>query len=464
MSSISSTNFDILASLQRLGRSLMLPIAVLPVAGLLLRLGSPDVFDINFIKEAGAAIFAHLPLIFAIGVAIGTSKDNAGAAAMAGGIGYLVLTSGMKALDKSIDMGVLAGIISGITAGFLYNKYHQIELPDWLGFFSGKRFVPIVTGAAMLILALAFGFIWPPVQQGINAAGQWVIESGEIGAFSYGVLNRLLIPTGLHQVINSVVWFVFGEYNGANGDLGRFFAGDPTAGTFMAGFYPIMIFGLPAACLAMYRCSHRENRKLAGGALLGVALTSLITGVTEPVEFLFMFLAPVLYLFHALFTGLSLAVCSAFGIKAGFTFSAGAIDLILNAGLSTNLLLMIPICLATFTLYYFTFTYFIVKFDLKTPGRQKPTTESAADLTSLPDDRAGTFIEALGGKDNLITIESCITRLRLQVRKPDLVDKTRLKNLGAKGVIHLGKKGIQVIIGTQAEKIAEQMRLLQKAN
>ncbi|ENH97719.1 PTS system N-acetylglucosamine-specific transporter subunit IIABC [Gracilibacillus halophilus YIM-C55.5] len=236
--------------LQRIGKSLMLPIAVLPAAALLLRLGQDDLLNIPFIAESGNAIFDNLALIFAIGVAIGFSKDNNGAAGLAGVIGFLVLTNGTQAINEDIDMGVLGGILSGIIAGLLYNRYQGIQLPQWLGFFSGKRFVPIVTAAVMVIVAFLFGYIWPPVQSGINGIGQWIIDAGALGVGVYGFLNRLLIPVGLHHVLNSLVWFVFGEYNGATGDLDRFFAGDPEAGIFMAGFFPIMMFGLPAAALA----------------------------------------------------------------------------------------------------------------------------------------------------------------------------------------------------------------------
>ena len=449
---------NILQALQRLGKSLMLPIAVLPVAGILLRFGSPDVLDIQFMKEAGAAIFGNLPLIFAIGLAVGLSKDNAGSAALAGAVGYLVMTGAMKTIDKSIDMGVLAGIISGITAGLLYNRFYQFRLPDWLAFFSGKRFVPIVTSGAVLVFALILGYAWPPIQSGIHALGEWVIESGPTGAFVYGTLNRLLIPTGLHQVINSMVWFVFGEYNGVQGDLSRFFAGDPTAGTFMAGYFPIMIFGLPAACLAMYRHAEPGQRKSAGGILVGVGLTSLVTGVTEPVEFLFMFMAPLLYLLHAVLTGISMAVCSMLGIKAGFTFSAGAIDLILNWNLGSELFWLIPICVATFVIYYGVFSICIRWFDLKTPGRQATdaSSEKVADFSEFG--LAKAYFRALGGQENVKTIDSCITRLRLSLVDQDLVDAQELKNLGAKGVVKLGKQGLQVIVGTQVERLCDQMK------
>jgi PTS system N-acetylglucosamine-specific IIC component len=243
---------------QRLGRALMLPIAVLPVAGLLLRLGQSDVLNIKMIADAGGAIFDNLPLLFAIGVAVGFAKDNNGVAALAGAIGYLVETVVMKDINDKLNMGVLSGIIAGIVAGMLYNKYKDIKLPDYLAFFGGKRFVPIVTGVTCLVIGIVLGYVWQPVQAAIDIAGHWLTTAGAIGAFVFGVLNRLLLVTGLHHILNSLTWFVFGSFTppgggaAVTGDLHRFFAGDPTAGTFMTGFFPVMMFGLPAACLAMY--------------------------------------------------------------------------------------------------------------------------------------------------------------------------------------------------------------------
>ena len=265
--------------LQSIGKALMLPIAVLPAAALLLRLGAPDVLDIPFITKAGGAVFDNLALIFAIGIGVGLAKDNNGAAGLAGGIGYLILTAGLKAIDKDLNMSVLAGIISGIEAGLLYNRFHAIKLPEFLGFFGGRRFVPIATAVTSIILAAIFGVIWGPCQAAIHAVGEWIIGAGVIGTFVYGVLNRLLIPIGLHHILNSFIWFVFGEYTTpagvvATGDLNRFFAGDPHAGMFMGGFYIMMMFGMPAVALAMYRAAKPENRSKVGGALASVAVCS----------------------------------------------------------------------------------------------------------------------------------------------------------------------------------------------
>ncbi|OPX04050.1 N-acetylglucosamine-specific PTS transporter subunit IIBC [Geobacillus sp. LEMMY01] len=452
-----------LGFLQRLGKALMLPIAVLPAAGLLLRLGQPDLLNIPFIAAAGDAVFSNLALIFAIGVAIGFSKDGNGAAALAGAIGYFVLTKGAAAIDKDINMSVLGGIISGVIAGLLYNRYHDIKLPDWLGFFGGRRFVPIVTSLVMLVLALIFGYVWPPIQDGINAVGHWIVGAGAVGVGIFGFLNRLLIPVGLHHVLNSFVWFVFGEYNGKTGDLSRFFAGDPDAGIFMAGFFPIMMFGLPAAALAMIAAAKKERRKAVAGALLGVALTSFLTGITEPIEFLFMFLSPLLYVVHAVLTGLSLAVATMLDIHHGFTFSAGAIDFFLNYGIAKKPYLLIVQGLVYAVVYFVVFYFLITKLDLKTPGREDEVEGEFADSGAAQsgvkyEDLAAKYIEALGGKDNLAQIDNCVTRLRLKVKDMSKVNEAELKRLGAKGVLRLNQTDLQVVVGTDVEFLANAMR------
>lgn len=307
---------NILGFFQRLGRALQLPIAVLPVAALLLRFGQPDLLNVPFIAQAGGAIFDNLALIFAIGVASSWSKDNAGSAALAGAVGYFVMTKAMVTINPEINMGVLAGIITGLVAGAVYNRWAGIKLPDFLSFFGGKRFVPIATGFFCLILAAIFGYVWPPVQHAIHSGGEWIVSRRALGSGIFGFINRLLIPTGLHQVLNTIAWFQIGEFTNAagavfHGDINRFYAGDGTAGMFMSGFFPIMMFGLPGAALAMYLAAPKARRPMVGGMLLSVAITAFLTGVTEPLEFLFMFLAPLLYLLHAVLTGISLFIATA---------------------------------------------------------------------------------------------------------------------------------------------------------
>jgi N-acetylglucosamine PTS system EIICBA or EIICB component len=463
------------AKFQKLGRALMLPIAVLPVAGLLLRLGQPDLLNIKWLADAGGAVFTNLPLIFSIGVAVGFAKENHGAAALAGGIGYLILTAVLKSINEKLDMGVLAGILCGIVAGNLYNRYKDIKLPEYLAFFGGKRFVPIITGLACVILGLLCGYIWPVVQTGIDWVGHALIGAGGVGLFVYGLLNRLLLVTGLHHILNSLVWFVFGSYPGpdgkaVSGDLHRFFAGDPTAGSFMTGFFPIMMFGLPAACLAMYHAARPENRKLVGGMLMSMALTAFLTGVTEPVEFTFMFLAPVLYVIHGILTGISMALMSFLGVRLGFTFSAGAFDYIISYRLGTNGWMLIPVGFAYFIIYYFLFSFAIRKFNLATPGRAEAAVEPAAEAAPVP---AGTpevgaaaaplteavgYVRALGGNRNLKLVDACTTRLRLEVLDDSLVNEPALRTLGARGVVRPSRNALQVVIGPQAEILAGEIR------
>lgn len=453
-----------LGFLQRIGKSLMLPIAVLPAAGLLLRFGQPDLLDIAFIAKAGDAVFSNLALIFAIGVAMGFAKDSNGAAALAGAIGYLVLTNGAGAINEDINMGVLGGIISGIVAGLLYNRYHDVKLPEWLGFFSGRRFVPIVTSVSMVIIAGIAGFAWPPVQAAIDGLGNWIIGLGAIGSGLFGFLNRLLIPLGLHHVLNSLFWFEFGEYAGKSGDIARFFAGDPTAGAYMTGFFPVMMFGLPAAAFAIVAAAKPEKRKAVSGMFIGLALTSFLTGITEPIEFSFMFIAPLLYGVHAILTGLSLWLTSILGIRDGFTFSAGGIDYLLNFNIAEKPLLLLLIGLVYAVIYFVVFYALIKALNLKTPGREDDVEEVKEDLFVAGNNKyeqmANYFIHDIGGKDNITVIDNCATRLRLNVKDMEKVNDSSLKAHGAKGVMKLNKTNLQIIVGTEVEFVADAMKRL----
>ncbi|HEX7849592.1 MAG TPA: N-acetylglucosamine-specific PTS transporter subunit IIBC [Sphingomonas sp.] len=475
-----------LQSLQPLGRALMLPIAVLPIAGLLLRLGQPDLLNIPFVAAAGGAIFDNLGLLFALGIGVGIAKDNNGAAGLAGLVCFLVATRGAMTLlhvppeatanlganlgkdiaaladaawrDKAISkLSVPIGIVSGLIAGAFYNRYSTIRLPDYLSFFGGRRFVPILAGFAGLALAALVGFGFAPIDAGMDGLSQAVVSSGTIGLFVYGVLNRLLIVTGLHHVLNNVAWFIIGDFQGKTGDLNRFFAGDPSAGGFMSGFFPVMMFGLPAACLAMYRSALPERRQAVGGMLTSMALTAFLTGVTEPIEFTFMFLAPLLYLMHTILTGAAMALMHILGVHLGFGFSAGFFDYVLNFSKSTRPLLLLPVGLAYFAIYYGTFRWAIVKFDLKTPGREPAEAEEEG-AVALPAERGLAFVEALGGAANLASIDACTTRLRLVVNDQDKVSEPRLKKLGARGFIRPTAQGLQVVLGPIADAVAMEMR------
>lgn len=471
-----------LETLQPLGRALMLPIAVLPIAGLLLRIGQPDLLDIAFISAAGAAIFDNLGILFAIGVAVGFARDGNGAAALAGVVCYLVTTNGAQtfltaprdvgagwpeaaaalagknwALAQVDKLEVPIGIVSGLIGGQFYNRFATIALPEYLAFFGGRRFVPIASGVAGLLLAALVGYGYAHISGAIDAVSRTIVESGGAGLFVYGTLNRLLIVTGLHHIINNAAWFVVGDFAGATGDLRRFFAGDPNAGAFMSGFFPVMMFGLPAACLAMYHEARPERRKAVGGMLLSLALTSFLTGVTEPIEFSFMFVAPLLYAIHAVLTGVSMAMMDALGIRLGFGFSAGLFDYMLNFGLATRPWLLLPVGAAYGLLYYGLFRFFIRRFDLATPGREKGDLAEAG-AVSVGGARGAAFVTALGGAANLVSVDACTTRLRLIVADQQAIDDAALSTLGARGIIRPSANAAQVVLGPVADLVAEEIR------
>ncbi len=472
---------SLLEALQPLGRALMLPIAVLPVAGLLLRLGQPDLLDIAVLSAAGDAIFSHLGLLFAIGVATGFARDGNGAACLAGVVCYLVTTQGAQALmtvpadalkgltgdtialataawkAKAIArLDVPIGILSGLIGGSFYNRFSAIALPEYLAFFGGRRFVPIVSGVAGLALGIIVGLGFGALSTGIDGLSYGISGAGGFGLFAFGLLNRLLLVTGLHHLLNNIVWFVAGDYHGTTGDLRRFFAGDPEAGGFMAGFFPVMMFGLPAACLAMYHAALPERRKAVGGMLLSLALTSALTGVTEPIEFSFMFLAPVLYAIHAVLTGVSMALMNALGVKLGFGFSAGLFDYVLNYGKATKPLLLIPVGLAYAAIYYVLFRTVIKRLDLPTPGRERDAPVAAVPIAKS--ERGAAFAEALGGAANLTSVGACTTRLRLIVADQGAVDEARLKALGARGLIRPSDNALQIVLGPIADSVAVEIR------
>ncbi|TXS40635.1 PTS lactose transporter subunit IIC [Streptomyces sp. uw30] len=393
--------------LQKVGRSLQLPIAVLPAAGLLLRFGQADVFGKDGLgwdkvaavfATAGGAIFDNLPMLFCIGVAIGFAKKSDGSTALAGLVGFLVYSNVLKAFPVTEakvqagediaatynNPGVLGGIIMGLLAAVLWQRFHRTKLVDWLGFFNGRRLVPIIMAFVGTVMGVFFGLVWEPIGEVISDFGEWMTGLGAVGAGLFGLINRALIPVGMHQFVNTVSWFQLGDFKDAageivHGDLNRFFAGDPTAGQFMSGFFPIMMFGLPAAAIAIAHCARPERRKAVMGMMISLALTSFVTGVTEPIEFAFMFIAPVLYVIHAVLTALSMAITWALGVHAGFTFSAGFIDYALNWNLATKPWLIIPIGLVFAAIYYSVFRFAITKWNLPTPGREPE--EELEDLT-----------------------------------------------------------------------------------
>jgi N-acetylglucosamine-specific phosphotransferase system IIBC component len=475
-------------TLQPLGRALMLPIAVLPVAGMLLRLGAPDLLNIAFLSAAGDAVFSHLGLLFAVGVATGFARDGNGAACLAGLVCFVIIQQvaagfvavppealagysgdGIATATDAVRRAALAkidvpiGIISGLTGGIFYNRFSGVALPDYLAFFGGRRLVPIISGVAGLVFGAILGVSYGTIDAGIGALSHAIVGAGGIGLFVFGVLNRLLLVTGLHHILNNVAWFVVGDYHGTTGDLRRFFAGDPQAGDFMTGFFPIMMFGLPGACLAMYHEARSDRRKAVAGLLASLAVTSFLTGVTEPIEFTFMFLAPALYAVHAILTGVSMALMPALGVHLGFGFSAGLFDYLLNFGKATRPLALIPVGLVAFGLYYGLFRLVIRRFDLATPGRERDgvaatATATPATTTGTGTDRGMAFVAALGGAANLDRVEACTTRLRLIVADPGQIDEPRLKSLGARGILRPSDHAVQVILGPVADMVAVEMR------
>jgi len=469
--------------LQRIGKSLMLPIACLPIAGLMLRFGQQDVIDalgfipgvqsvFPYLNAAGSAIFDQLPLLFAVGVAVGLSDDQNGASGLAGVITYLTLTQvtshyWLQNFEAdyagTLELSFLGGILAGVLAGFCYNKFRKVKLPEFLAFFGGRRLVPIMSGLIAFVVAIPLAIIWPSMQNAIANFSASIAGLGAVGVALFGFFNRLIIPFGLHHVLNSFFWFQLGEYEGATGDLQRFFAGDPTAGHFMAFFFPIMMFGLPAIGLAIYFAAKKEKRKAVGGMLVSLALTSFLTGITEPLEFLFIFLSPVLLVAHAVLTALSGFIIDSLGVLHGFTFSAGFIDYALNFNLASRPYLILLVGLIMGVIYFFVFYLLITKLNLPTPGREdeEPTAELES-LTNNNQEVAKKYIEYLGGANNLNKIDCCATRLRLELGDAKLIDEKGLKSVGARGIVRLNDHSVQVIVGTQVEFIADDMKALVK--
>ncbi|HEY5420686.1 MAG TPA: PTS transporter subunit EIIC [Marmoricola sp.] len=400
-----------LAPIQKFGRSLMLPIAALPAAALLLRLVQPDLLGADglgwdrvaaVVGAAGNALFENLPLLFAVGVAIGMAKKADGSTALAAVVGYLVFKGVGDAMSpfvldappkggtqELINYGVLGGIVSGLVAAYLWQRFYRTKLPPYLAFFGGRRLVPIITAVAMMVISVLVSFLYPAFNSGLTNLGEWVTRNDVLGGFVYGTANRLLIPLGLHHILNNPPWFIFGNFTGADGvvyhgDIQRFLHGDPTAGTFMTGYFPIMMFALPAAALAIWQEAKPVQKKAVGGIMLSAALCSFLTGVTEPLEFAFMFVAWPLYLIHAVFTGTSLALVNALGIKDGFGFSAGLFDYALNFNIATKPLLLIVIGLGYAAIYYFTFRFVIRKWNLRTPGREEEGEEAMSLVDQAP--------------------------------------------------------------------------------
>ena len=483
--------------LQKLGKALMLPVACLPICGILMGIGylmcpatmqGGDISGVIpmigfFLVKAGGALIDNMALLFVIGVGVGMAEDHDGTAGLAALASWLmitnllstgVVTTLMPAIadnqDKMIAFGKIAnpfiGILAGIIGATCYNKFKSTKLPDWLSFFSGKRCVAIIAGVVSIIVSAILLFVWPLIFGLLIAAGNGIAGMGAVGAGIYAFLNRLLIPTGLHHALNNVFWF---DTIGL-GDLTNFWGGKTSAdvtwdlGMYMSGFFPCMMFGIPGAALAMIKSAKSNKKKVAIGLLSSAALCAFICGVTEPFEFGFMFLAPGLYLVYALLYGIFTVITTLVGFRAGFSFSAGATDLFFSASLpaAKNTWMIIPLGIAAFVVFYVVFRFVIVKFDLKTPGREDDDVDETKvelannDYTAI----AATILEGLGGKDNVVSIDNCITRLRLEVKDNTAVDEKKIKSAGVAGVVRPGKTSVQVIIGTKVQFVADEFKKL----
>ncbi|MCI9588965.1 MAG: PTS transporter subunit EIIC [Lachnospiraceae bacterium] len=478
--------------LQKLGKSLMLPVACLPICGILMGIGyalSPaamqggDIVGFGpivgfFLIKAGGALIDNMSWLFAIGVAVGMSDDHEGTAGLAGLVSWLVITTLLSSGTVAVLVGGEAdpafgkiqnqfiGIISGIIGSSCYNKFKGTRLPDALAFFSGKRFVSIATAVVSIIAAAILFFIWPIVYGALVAVGGGIVGLGAVGAAIYTFLNRLLIPTGLHHALNSVFWF---DAAGIN-DLGNFWAGEVLngagghAGMYMSGFFPSMMFGIPAAALAIVHSAKPERRKEAAGLVGAAALCAFVCGVTEPFEFAFMFLAPALYLIYAILYGVITFITVSLGFSAGFSFSAGLTDLIFSSQLpaANNTFLILPLGLGAAIVFYFVFRFAIKAFDLKTPGREDDS-EDETKIVLANDDfttMAAIILEGLGGKENVTSVDNCITRLRLEIRDYTAVDEKKIKSAGISGVIRPSKTAVQVIIGPKVQFVADEFKKL----
>jgi len=466
--------------LQKIGKCMMLPVSVLPVAGILLGVGSanfpwlPDAVS-QIMAAAGSAVFGSLPLLFAIGVAIGLT-ENDGVAAMAGTVGYVVFLAAMGVCAKlsgieptpimgipSIETGVFGGIIVGLIAAAAFNRFYRIKLPSYLGFFAGKRAVPIITAFAVIVAGAVLSFIWPPIGRGIERFSNWAVHEQPAVAFTiYGVIERSLIPFGLHHVWNVPFFFQAGEFtdpatgNVVHGEIARFIAGDPTAGN-MTGGYLFKMFGLPAAAMAMWSCALPEQRKKVGGIMVSAALTAFLTGITEPIEFAFLFVAPGLYVMHAGLAGLAYFTCITLGIKHGFTFSHGLIDYIVLFSKSHNALWLLVLGPLWAAVYYGLFSFAIRHFNLLTPGREVETEEQKSGGSGAGDKMALQLVRAFGGRSNILSLDACITRLRIKLGDVSKASPAKLKALGAAGVVVVGD-GVQAIFGTQSENLKTDMQ------
>ncbi|ALA55106.1 PTS system N-acetylglucosamine-specific IIB component, Glc family /PTS system N-acetylglucosamine-specific IIC component, Glc family [Shouchella rhizosphaerae] len=456
--------------LQKFGKSLLIPIVALPIAGLLLRLSAEDLLDIPLFQASGV-ILAQMDALIAIGIAMGLAKTkDKGIPALTGFLAILVLKEGLTIMDPELNMSVFGGVLAGLIAAFIYNKFKDTKLPSMLAFFSGEKFPITVIIFTMIPVAGLMSLIWPYAQSGIDTFSKTLMGLGALGVFIFGFLNRFLLPFGLHHVVNTYVYFGLGEYETpsgeiVNGEITRFLSGDPTAGYFIGGFFITMMFGVPAIALAITRAAKKKKEETKSLMASGAG-TSFITGITEPVEFTFLFTSPLLYFMHAVYTGLAGAVLYLLQIRHGFSWGAGVIDFVLNLNLADRGLLIIPVGLAFFALYYFTFYFMIVKKDIPLIGREKELDfgeQSSEDEKELKlshsnhEYMAKKVLQFIGGKENVITNDNCMTRLRLELHDTEVVDVDRIKQTGAHGVIKIDKNNVQIVLGSEATIVKKEL-------
>jgi len=455
-------------NVQKLGRSMLVPVAAMPLAGILLRLGADDLFDIPILMAAGDAVFGNLDILFAIGVTLGFAKArDKGMPALTAILAILTLREGLAIMDPEISMGIFGGLVSGGLASWTWNRFKDQELPKALSFFAGERFPLTMVMLFTIIVSFILGLIWPPIQNVLDAFAQNLIGMGAVGVGIYLFLNRLLIPLGLHHGLNSYIYFEVGEFTTeagevVTGEIPRFLNGDPTAGYFLAGFFVVMMFGIPGIAYANYRASYDENKERVKGVMGSSAFTSFLTNITEPTEFSFMFISPPLYVIHSILAGIAGVVTYLLEIRIGFSFGASIIDYVINFNIADNAWMIIPVGIVFFFIYYFIFYYLIINRDIEMVGREKErefteeSTEEEQELslnTSNYEYLAKKLLESLGGSENIDDAYNCVTRLRVTVKDPDEVDEDRIKQTGVTGVVKPSATNYQIIIGPEVTSV-----------
>lgn len=455
-------------NIQKLGRSMLVPVAAMPLAGILLRLGADDLLNIPILMAAGNAVFSNLDILFAIGVTLGFAKArDKGMAALTAILAILTLREGLAIMDPEISMGIFGGLVSGGLASWTWNKFKNQELPKVLSFFAGERFPMTMVMLFTLIISFILGLIWPPIQNVLDTFAQSLIGMGAVGVGIYLFLNRLLIPLGLHHVLNSYIYFEVGEFTTeagevVTGEIPRFLNGDPTAGFFLAGFFIVMMFGIPGIAFAIYRASYKQNKERVKGVMGSSAFTSFLTNITEPTEFSFMFISPPLYVIHSILAGLAGVVTYLLNIRIGFSFGASIIDYVINFNIADNAWMIIPVGIVFFFIYYFIFYYFIINRDIEMVGREKErefteeSTNEEKELslnTSNYEYLAKVLLQSLGGSDNIDDAYNCVTRLRVTVKDSSKVDEGRIKQTGVAGIVKPSETNYQIVIGPEVTSV-----------